>query len=417
MKQASPFLLVILLLGSPADAQWELRGHGKYQFLLQHFEPEDVGALLVTERPVDHRLDVRTNVTYRRQRLDLTATGELLGFFGDTAAAERQSPEDVEAYLLGLPDLEDTHQWFDLGWGGTLGERGGLFGRFDRLSVGYTGDRLVARFGRQALSWGNGLVFQTMDLFDPFSPNVLDVDYKPGRDMLTMQWLLQAGDDVQTILVPGRQSRDDPLAAAQSSVAAKWHHFQQGTELDLLAAHHVGDTVLGGSASHSLAGGVWRVDLSYTNVAMHHVISALTNFDRAWTPGGRTLYGFAEYFYNGFGVTGTETGIISLDPALVARLERGELFNFGRHELATGVQFQWTPLLMVSPTSIVNLGDGSLFAQVQVQYDWQQDLVVFAGLQAGFGSRGTEYGGLATDTFDGYLAPGARVWARLARYF
>ena len=31
--------------------------------------------------------------------------------------------------------------------------------RLDRVWVGYTGDKAVLRFGRQAISWGNGLIF------------------------------------------------------------------------------------------------------------------------------------------------------------------------------------------------------------------------------------------------------------------
>src|SRR5436190_6089933 len=41
----------------------------------------------------------------------------------------------------------------------------------DRLSIGYAAEDLVVRIGRQALTWGGGLVFRPMDLFDPFAPN------------------------------------------------------------------------------------------------------------------------------------------------------------------------------------------------------------------------------------------------------
>jgi len=261
-------------------------------------------------------------------------------------------------------------------------------------------------------------VFQTLDLFDPFPPNVLDVDYKPGRDMLTTQWLLAGGDDVQAIVAPGREQRGQPLTEAQSSVAAKWHHFTGGgAELDVLAARHDGDTVVGGGVSHSLVGGVWRIDLSNTQLAARHVTSLLANFDHAWTPGGRSLYGFGEYFYNGFGLAGTGPGPVEIDPALAVRLARGDVFSLGRHELAAGVRFEWTPLLTLSPTAIVNLRDGSTFALVQLQYGWRQNLVVYAGVQAGLGPAGTEYGGVAADQLPGRLSPGTRVWLRLARYF
>ena len=42
--------------------------------------------------------------------------------------------------------------------------------RLDRISIGYTGEKTVLRFGRQAISWGNGLLFTPMDIFNPFDP-------------------------------------------------------------------------------------------------------------------------------------------------------------------------------------------------------------------------------------------------------
>jgi hypothetical protein len=126
---------------------------------------------------------------------------------------------------------------------------------------------------------------------------------------------------------------------------------------------------------------------------------------------------FGEYFFNGFGIANLGVNPVTLDPALLARLERGELFTLGRHELAGGVRFEWTPLVTVAPTVIVNATDGSVFALMQAQYDWRQNLVLFAGVQAGLGSRGTEYGGVQVDDLSGYLAPATRVWTRLDRYF
>jgi len=416
-RSAVAGLVLLLSPVASAQAQWQLNGHVKYQFALQHFGPDDFGALLIAPTPVDHKVDARLNAVYRLSRVDLTTAGELLTLAGDTIEARGSQNAGPGDFLFGLPDVDDTRQWMKLGHREAVGDRAELVTRMDRLSFGYTGAHFVARLGRQALSWGNGLVFQTLDLFDPFPPNVLDTDYKPGRDMLTTQWLLAGGDDVQAIVVPGRERRGLPLSARQSSAAAKWHHFAGGAETDLLVARHDGDTVLGGGVSRSLAGGVWRIDVSHVLYDSRHATSLVANFDRSWTPGGRNLYAFLEYFHNGFGVADSGSGAISLDPALLARLERGEIFTLGRDELAGGARFEWTPLLTLSPTAIVNLRDGSTFALLQTQYDWRQNLVLSAGLQTGIGSSGTEYRGVAVNGLPGYLSPGVRVWARLARYF
>lgn len=410
--------LIAILLAVPAAAQDDLHGHLKYQPSFQHFDPDDLGAELVGTRVTDQLIDARLGTAFRWRRLDVSGDAELIALAGDTIAAAMSQPEGpLTRPLLGLPELDDRHQALNLSWSMLDGDRASLVGRLDRLSVGYTGEQFVARLGRQALSWGNGLVFQVLDLFNPFPPNVLDTDYKPGRDMLSTQWLFSNGDDLQAIVVPGRASRDQPLSSGESSAAAKWHHLAGSAELDLLVARHHDAAFVGAGASGALAGGVWRVDLSHTDADGRHVTSLLANFDRAWVPGGRTVYAFGEYFYNGFGVSTSGRDAVVLDEALMSRFERGELFSLGRHEAAGGLRIDWTPLLSVSPTVLVNVTDGSAFVLVQTQYDWREDLVLFAGVQAGLGRDATEYGGVTISGLPGALGPGTRIWARLAKYF
>jgi hypothetical protein len=59
--------------------------------------------------------------------------------------------------------------------------------RFDSTAAGFGptgGGWPVSPRAREA-GWGNGLVFQVLDLFNPFPPNAVDREYKPGSDMLT----------------------------------------------------------------------------------------------------------------------------------------------------------------------------------------------------------------------------------------
>lgn len=418
MKNAALLLSLLVVPAAPADAQGTVHAHIKYQFSLQHFPPGTFGAAAIAPTPLDQTINGRLNATYRRKRIDFTINGQIFLLGGDTVAAARNADAGTSAtYLLGPAALNDASQWIDMTARTWMGDRAELIGRLDRASIGYTGDRVVLRLGRQALSWGNGLVFQVLDLFNPFPPNVLDTDYKPGRDMLTAQWLLPGGD-LQAIVVPGRPPGGGELAADDSSVAAKWHHTAGHVDVDAMATRHNGDDVFGGGASAGLAGGVWRIDLSHARVQARGVTSLVANFDRAWSPSGRTLYAFAEYFLNGFGLHEDSGSAAALDPALLARLQRGELFSLGRHELASGVRFDCTPLLTVSPTALINLTDGSVYALAQLQYDWRQNLTLYAGVQSGLGPHGTEYGGTAITGFaGGDLAPGTRVWLRLARYF
>ena len=104
----------------------------------------------------------------------------------------------------------------------------------DRLAVTYTTPDLVVRVGRQAITWGSGLVFRPMDLFDPFSPTATDTECKPGVDMLYVQRLFADGSDLQFILAP-RPAREGGPVTADASSAALHVHTTVGRPPDHLA--------------------------------------------------------------------------------------------------------------------------------------------------------------------------------------
>ncbi|MDH5356314.1 MAG: DUF1302 family protein, partial [Gammaproteobacteria bacterium] len=81
--------------------------------------------------------------------------------------------------------------------------------RFDRLHLTYTSEQLVFRLGRQAVSWGNGLFYHPMDVFNPFAPASIDKEYKAGDDMLYTQYSFDNGNDLQAVWVVRRNDSGD----------------------------------------------------------------------------------------------------------------------------------------------------------------------------------------------------------------
>jgi hypothetical protein len=145
--------------------------------------------------------------------------------------------------------------------------------------------------------------------------------------------------------------------------------------------------------------------------------SFLLNLDRSWVVADRNLYGFVEYFRNGYAEGSVSSGAEALEHELLRRLSRGELFSVGRDELATGVRFDWTPLTQLEPTLLVNLNDASTYLLFKFHHFFQQNMVLDAGVQVGIGERGTEYGGIYSTELESYVAPGRFAWFRLAHYF
>ena len=256
--------------------------------------------------------------------------------------------------------------------------------RFDRLAVEYRTERLAITVGRQAVSWGGGYVFQPMDLFNPFAPTATDRDYKPGDDAVLFERAF-----AQSTLQMLHVARGN---AANDSYAALWQGFLGSSEVEVMAARHYRDDLLGATLKFPLGPAMLRAEIVGSRLDRDgsRRVSGIVNIDSAFRAFQRTGLVFAEYFHNGFGVD-------QLTPELAApladRLARGELFNVMRNYLAAGVNYQWHPLLSQHLVWIGNLNDGSSLVQTSLTYDPSDASRVQAGLVAALGREGDEFGG------------------------
>ncbi|MEJ2534814.1 MAG: hypothetical protein P8008_04950 [Gammaproteobacteria bacterium] len=314
--------------------------------------------------------------------------------------------------------VDDRRRWFDLTHVIDERDTGVLLQRLDRVSVTYSGERLVWRFGRQAISWGNGLLFTPMDVFNPFDPATVDREYKPGDDMLYGQYLFADGSDLQAVAVVRR----DPVSGDttdQGSLAFKYHGFAGRGEFDLLAARHFDQPLLAVGGNLPVGDALWRGDLTWTDTDHGATWSAVASLSRSWTWGGRNVSGVLELYRNGFGQRDGRYAPAELaaNPELLQRLARGELFTLGRNYLAASLLVEWHPLLQLTPNLFVNLDDPSALAQLVLRWDWRQDLQLLAALNLPVGPAGSEYGGPPSGEPGEFLETGAGLFAQLAWYF
>jgi len=403
---------------------WQLGGHIKYQYSLSDYADNDAQALY-GDNPADlNNLDVRLMAAKRQGAWDFTIHYELLAESGDVLATRRSLAATGLIYPRGVTGLpNDATRLFDLtrvivDETSTAAEQ-----RLDRLSIGYGTESWLLRFGRQAVSWGNGLVFQTLDFMNPFSPFTIDKDYKTGDDLLYGQWqsLGQADTpgklDVQAMLVPRRDPITHAITNEDSSAAVKLRTHTSGFDVDLIVARNYGENLLGVGFARSIGGAVWRMDLAHTDLAnADDDWSLVTNLDYSWTLFDHNMYGFVEYFHSGVGED-NEAGYVHPSPALAARLARGELFTLARNYAALGLQWEATPLVNLFANLVQNLDDGSRILQLRGVYDWRQNLQFMAGLNLPAGSYGSEYGGIPTPLPGTVLAPGRSVYLRVGYYF
>jgi hypothetical protein len=321
----------------------------------------------------------------------------------------------AEATLLPAPPAT----WLNLT--DTFASHGDVLGQasIDRLALAYTTPDLVVRIGRQAITWGSGLVFRPMDLFDPFSPSATDTEWKPGVDMLYVQRLFADGSDVQFILAPRPARLGGPVTADASSAALHIHTTIAGHETTLLLARDHGDWVGGLGVNGALGGATWNVELVPTFLRVGGTrVSGIANISDGVTLLGHNATVFAEYFHNGFGDTNRLLTLETLPPDLEDRLVRGQLFNTRRDYLAGGMTLEVDPLFTVSPTLIADLNDGSRFALLAGTWSLSDNLTLIAGAQAPLGPARTEFGGLPLSPSSPILfATPAQLYVQLRRYF
>ena len=413
------FAVGLLVTSSPAVAEgWEFGGHLKYQFSSTDFQSGDVAALYGDDPARDHAFDGRIKAEWRKHGWDFAAHYEVLALSGDSLETRRALTTAgllASGRTTGLPD--DRQRLFDLSDEFIDQRRTAAVHRLDRLSVGYSTGNATLRLGRQAMSWGNGLAFQVFDFVNPFSPTAIDKDYKVGEDMLYGQWQWMGQGDLQLLLLPRRDPLTHKLDHERASQAFKLHARAAGFDVDALAARHYDQTLLGLGVVRSVGGAVWRLDVMHAEVPRRDgVWSFVTNLDYSWILFGKNMYGFAEYFRNGFGVY-READYLAMDPQLTARVARGELYTLGRDNLVVGMQMEIGPLLNVFVTLLQNLNDASRLVQLRGVYDWRQNLQVMAGVNLPAGERGSEYGGIPIASGGPYLAVGSSVYARMGYYF
>lgn len=365
-------------------------------------------------------LDFRTMLQYDSGAWSFEVAHTLLLQHSDQLS-QRVSTSGLDQVVV-----SDDQRLFDLTFELNDGQHHRSLHRLDRLNVQWRSDQWAVTLGRQAVSWGSGIVFQPLDPFNPFAPTAVDRDYKAEDDLVLIERLFESGHDVQLLRVFRRDDTDQARNSA-ASTAAKWHGYAGSLEFELIAAQHYDRYFFGVSGRVPLGPAVLRSD-----IAIREGISAGTlrsqrstlgiiNIDVAFPWRGRTIYAFAEYFHNDFGLSELPSLLTELPADLQEGLARGEFFNLMRDYLAIGGSLEWHPLLTQQLTLITNLHDASSLVQMQLAWDVAQNQNVQLGWVGFTGGGGDEFapvsiGALPTGktvTQGG----GDRVYLRWAGYF
>ena len=413
-------LLVLVAFGAvgPLAADTTFSGHIKYQWQGAEYPGDSLFEPIVGDHGFDQAADVRLKLNWRKGRWGVNADYQFIGQHGDLTEANRDLP-GLAGLNGGLP--EDDARLVTLSWQLTDDGRSAATHRFDRLHLDYIGDRTVVRVGRQAVSWGNGLLYNPLDFLNPFDPATVDKEYKTGDDMVYGQYLRDSGDDIQALWVGRRNPITGRVEDDVQSTAVKYHGFIGAQEYDVLIARHFDDWVLGIGGITNLGAAVWRGDISLTyherDTSSDTELSAVTSLSYSWVSFGKNVNGVLEYFYNGFGESGGDYSGLAANEALLERVSRGELFTLGQHYLAASAAVEVTPLVNITPNVFVNLNDPSALFQLVGQYDMAQNWQLLGAVNIPIGPNGSEFGGIDSGVPDQFLSNRWSVFAQVAWYF
>ncbi|MBC8439507.1 MAG: hypothetical protein H8D87_07475 [Deltaproteobacteria bacterium] len=294
-----------------------------------------------------------------------------------------------------------------------------LWHRFDRLFFSIKpswGDIMV---GRQAITWGNGFIFNPMDLFNPFAPSDTIRDYKMGDDLVSVRFNSKFSGECNLLYVPRRDVTTGDVDFESSSVAGKFHFFTDNIEMDVMGALHYDEIILGLGGTGYFKNAAWRTDLVWSTLKNGKNKSGyfefVANIDYSWVWQDKNYYGFIEFYHNGLGKNNYTDAMV--DPDIMERIDRGELFALGKNYLSAQIQMELNPLLNIYLSAISNVRDPSTIIQPRVIFSVTQNSNLHFGASISYGKKGSEYGGFLIPGTNYYTNAAPSAYVRFTYYF
>ncbi len=256
--------------------------------------------------------------------------------------------------------------------------------------------RLQLTIGRQAVSWGAGLIWSPVDLFTAFSPAEIDREEKVGVDVVRV--VLQPHKNLSLDVVGEPLDLDQQWMANadDSSLAARLGTHAGEYDLHLCGGVVQSDLVLGGDFAGYVGNAGFRGEALQTWVNesgqrdyFRGLLGLDYGFAAAWSP-----YMAVEYFYNGMGEDEADDyAARRLETSVRRVFERGIAYNIGRDYLGGTFRVQPGALLTFQATTLANLNDGSFREFATLAWSVTEDFDLILGADIGIGSAEDEFAG------------------------
>lgn len=251
-------------------------------------------------------------------------------------------------------------------------------GRVDRAVIAWTPDGFALTVGRQPISFGNGAFFTPLDLVNPFTPAVIDTEYKPGVDAVRLD--LYRGTATSLTLATAWAGGWN----ARGLIVAAYGRTNVGvTDLGLFLGGVRGDLVAGTSLATGIGAVGLSGDLAVTLPADDRDPFVRATVGSLFRPTSKTTV-MAELYVQTLGSTRPETHLrTTVDP----RFQRSEIWLMGVGYAALSVAQELRPTLTGAVAVIGNVLDPSAFLAPSLTWSAADDVSFAAGGFVGLGAR------------------------------
>lgn len=401
------YVLAIIFFGLPGSLQGakgselNMGGHFKLQAKHSQYGESSYYNTVYGDSSTDLFADFRINLNAKPTFLSALGNKHLDSQNMDINIAYQflalgQEAQDQSGVLFSTNKINDHVRLFNFSKTLSNDTNTSAVHRLDRFNIGYTGEKTVVRLGRQALSWGNSVLLNVMDIVNPFDPTIFDREYKTGDDMLYMQYLLNNGNDLEFAWVLRRDPVSENIAQDRHSFAAKYRGTTRLGEVDILLAEHFGNTLLALGGNQSFGGAIAYGDIALTQGVKDTGINASGGIRYSWVWLEKNFSGVLEMSHNSLGLKKYFAYADLLNsPELLDKVQRGEAIFLGKNHLAMAATLEVSPLVLTSLNIFSNLDDQSVLFQLTGNIDWQENLQLLFALTIPSGKTGSEFSGVA----------------------
>ena len=260
----------------------------------------------------------------------------------------------------------------------TYVDKNNLYGshRLYRAYADLTFSDVDLRIGRQRIAWGTAMLWNPMDILNPFNPLQLERQERQGIDAVLLDWNYSPLSRVSLVYAQQR---------SETNTAARWRSNQKRFDLSFMAGRFRGDTVAGFDFAGQISEIGVRGEITQTDSAGEgNFTRTVVGADYTFT---NTLTLNVEMYFNGQGAAAATDYDFK-------NLLLGNAQSLARHYLGVYLSYDITPLLRWDNILIINLDDDSTFIAPNLVFSLMDNLEWSAGMQVFNGSKGTEYDAL-----------------------